>query len=156
MCSEIFYLIFSCFSSRTFDMKFRGVFRGGGYGAKPPLRPVKSIDFKGFSGPNGFWAPGKKKILSPPPWIRPYYESTDWLTNYLIKVKQISKRINSTSTYFKFHGWAIEKQEKPNKQKERIKEIRRLLVSVINIIYINVCTAFTLYSHSPYWGSNLS
>ena len=31
----------------------RGVFMGGVRGAKPPPGPVQSIDFRGFSGPNG-------------------------------------------------------------------------------------------------------
>ena len=45
----------------------RGVFRGGAMGLSPP-GPVKSFDFMGFSGPNGFWVPPlerEKKNLSP-------------------------------------------------------------------------------------------
>ena len=39
----------------------RGVFRGGGlWGLNPPPGPVKSIDFRGFSGPKG------AKNVSPP------------------------------------------------------------------------------------------
>jgi len=34
---------------------------GGAMGAKPPLGPVKSIDFRGFSAP-----PGKRKKFKPP------------------------------------------------------------------------------------------
>ena len=37
----------------------KGVFRGGAMGAKPPPGPVKSINFRWFSGP--------KWLLSPPP-----------------------------------------------------------------------------------------
>ena len=36
-------------------MSCEGLWRiqGGAMGAKPPPGPVKSIDFRGFSGPNG-------------------------------------------------------------------------------------------------------
>ena len=38
------------------------------------LGPVKSIDFREFSGPNGCWAPAKKeKKISPPPGQIPEY-----------------------------------------------------------------------------------
>jgi hypothetical protein len=49
-------------------MAFRGVFRGGAIGLSPFPGPVKSIDFREFSCPNGRWAPPpwKEKNLSPP------------------------------------------------------------------------------------------
>ena len=55
-------------------MTFRGVFRGGAMGAKPPPGQVKSIDFRGFSGPNGCYkAPlEREKNVSPPVQIPEY------------------------------------------------------------------------------------
>ena len=41
---------------------------GGVMGAQPP-GPVKSMNFRGFSGPNLCWAsPWKEKKFKPPPW----------------------------------------------------------------------------------------
>ena len=42
----------------------RGVFRGG-YGAKPPPGPVKSMDFRGFQAPTGAEPPWKEKKFKP-------------------------------------------------------------------------------------------
>ena len=45
----------------------RGVFKGELWGPYPlPQGPVKSIDFRKFSGPNGCWAPYGKKLKPPP------------------------------------------------------------------------------------------
>ena len=51
----------------------RGVFRWGAIGDEPPPGPVKSIDFKGCSCPNGCWQPpSKEKNLRPPGQILEY------------------------------------------------------------------------------------
>ena len=51
-------------------------YSGGGLWGLSPPGPIKSIDFKVFSGPNGCWAPPWKKKIKPPPWkstwIRPW------------------------------------------------------------------------------------
>ena len=39
--------------ANSFLFKEAVAYSGGGYGAKPPPGPVKSFDFRGFSGPNG-------------------------------------------------------------------------------------------------------
>ena len=46
----------------------QGRIQGGLWGLSPPPGPVKSIDSRGFSGPNGCWAPPwKEKKFKPPP-----------------------------------------------------------------------------------------
>ena len=47
----------------------RGVFRGGGLWGLSPLGPVESMNFRGFSGPDGL----EIKCLSPLPGQIPEY-----------------------------------------------------------------------------------
>ena len=54
-----------------------------GGGVSPPPGPVKSIDFRGFSVPNGCQAPGKKKKFKPPPGQIPEY-APGWLLSHIL------------------------------------------------------------------------
>ena len=47
--------------------------QGGLLGLSPPPGPVKSIDFRGFSCPNGCWAPLEKNLS--PPWTNSWIRS---------------------------------------------------------------------------------
>ena len=71
-------LSMSHFSCPQLFCPIRGVFRRGGlWGLSTPPRPGKYMDFRGFSSPNGCWAPSppcKQKSLSSPwrnSWIHP-------------------------------------------------------------------------------------
>ena len=73
VCLHIFHMFMNLICSKLWGMTL---------GAKTP-GPVKSIDFRGLSGPNGWWAsPLERKKCKPPwtnSWIRPC-----WVVQVLI------------------------------------------------------------------------